>query len=251
MKNILILAIALLAAIPAGAQYYGNGYRHNYNADRNYYDGDYSRNDPEARGFSLMPHVGVAGTTFWGDDADGSSMRAGVTAGLDVNYRFNHLISMTSGVGFTMRGADIDDNADGYVKMNHIDVPLLINFHVGRGWSLYAGVQPSFRVWSKTRFNGVENDGPAVNDYNDLNDVDVSLPIGVNYTLASGLNFGLRLTLGGVSVIDDDYYHDRPYYDHAPAGKRNYRSYYWDDGWDEWEIYNFDVSFSIGYKFHL
>ncbi len=247
MKEYLFVALALLAALCGNAQYYGRGhasYGHRHGVER--YSSAGCDRCLDARGFSLMPHVGVAGSTFWGDDADGCDMRAGVTAGLDVNYRLNKLISFTSGVGFTMRGADIDDRADGYLRLNHIDIPMLINFHVGRGWSFYTGVQPSFKVWSRYRVDGAEYDGDNLNSY------DVSIPIGVNYTFPSGLNFGVRATLGGVSIVDDDddwIYDYAPSRDAAPRKDRYYYGGYYDSS--DWEIYNFDISFSIGYKFHL
>ncbi len=239
MKKYLFITLAMLAALCGSAQHYG----HRQGVQRYRSAGNYRSLD--ARGFSLMPRLGVGGSTFWGDDAGGCDMRASLTAGLDVNYRLNRLISFTSGVGFAMRGADIDDRAGGYLRINHIDIPMLINFHVGRGWSFYTGVQPSFKVWSKYRAGGVEYDG------DDLSSYDVSIPIGVNYTLPSGINFGVRATLGGVSIVDDDdvIYDYAPARGAAPRKDRYYYGGYYD--YDDCEIYNFDISFSIGYKFHL
>lgn len=79
----------------------------------------------------------------------------------------------------------------------------------------------------------------------------MSIPIGVNYTLPSGINFGVRATLGGVSIVDDDdvIYDYAPARGAAPRKDRYYYGGYYD--YEDCEIYNFDISFSIGYKFHL
>ncbi len=94
-----------------------------------------------------------------------------------------------------MQGSKADD-----VKLNldYINIPILANFYVAKGFALKAGIQPAFNVSNKVKSDGVSVDW---NEYMggtdaEIKTFDFSIPVGASYEISDFVidaryNFGL------------------------------------------------------------
>ena len=79
-------------------------------------------------------------------------------------------------------------------KLDFINIPVLANFYVAKGFALKIGLQPGFLVNAEE--NGV--------DYKDVcNTFNLSLPIGLSYEFANGITLDLRGAASMTNLIKD------------------------------------------------
>lgn len=95
----------------------------------------------------------------------------------------------------------------------------MAQFQVADGFSIEVGPQFGFLMSAKVELDGEEED---IKD--DVKGLDLAAGIGVNYAMASGLNFGARYNLG-LSNINDG------------------------EGSDEFKNQNNVIQVSVGYRF--
>lgn len=98
--------------------------------------------------FSVKPMAGINLATL--TNTDGSSLRVGFTGGAELQYQFNGVLAFSGGLLYSQQGCKVDgDDADGSLRMDYVNVPLLANFYVAKGFALKLGLQPGFKVNSK------------------------------------------------------------------------------------------------------
>lgn len=162
--------------------------------------------------WSVIPHVGVSVATLTGAGmniaiADNNELelkphaRLGFTGGADVMYQATDRVGISAGLAYIQGGCnykdiDINENVwhDHYLRADYVVVPILIHSYVAQGFSINAGLSPSFRVRGKYHA-GLQSydhdaDGHKTNIREDEIDMDVkdglrkfslSIPIGVSY----------------------------------------------------------------------
>ncbi len=132
----------------------------------------------------------------------------GLVAGVTADYFFNESVGLSAELIYSGQGADLD-----VVKFNthYLNIPILFNFNFVRvnGLRIKAGIQPGVYVFGKATFNyppdvnhsGLPDKGMLV--YNDMNPIDVSIPVGVSYMLPMGLEFEARYNFGLTNVFKE------------------------------------------------
>ena len=191
---------------------------------------------PAAGTFSLTPKVGlnVAGITGKNFDAsytlsDQSKLtatadyKADFVGGVEVGYQVTSKFALSAGVLYSGQGFDrcsgIDGNYDGYsysyeddskLTLGYINVPILANYYIFKGFAVKVGIQPGFLVSSKFKKEiNASGIAQALNknetrDVKDLcNKVDVAIPVGVSYEFGCGVVVDGRYNIGLTDVYKD------------------------------------------------
>lgn len=130
---------------------------------------------------TIQPKIGlnVANLT----DAEGTDPRLGLALGAEFEYAASPMIGLSFGAIYSMQGAKGDASyggmdADGTVKLDYINVPLLVNVYVTRGLAVKLGLQPGFKVNSEVT---VKSGSSSASDSFSANSVDLAIPIGLSY----------------------------------------------------------------------
>ena len=99
-----------------------------------------------AQSFKAGLRFGIVGSQVDGDTYEGFD-KAGITAGLFVNRKLSDLFSLQLEMNYIQKGSrkPLDDNNTFYLmRVNYIEVPLLLQWHAGKSINIFAG--PSFAV---------------------------------------------------------------------------------------------------------
>ena len=150
-----------------------------------------------AQNVTFGAKAGLNFASMTGDDADcldgRTSFHLGVTAEIEMSDTFSIQPELLySGQGYTADG-------DVTVKVDYINLPVMAKFYVADGISLEAGPQIGFLASAKADVDGESTD---IKDL--LKSTDFALNLGAGYKLDSGLNFGLRYSMGLTDVPDGD-----------------------------------------------
>ena len=146
-----------------------------------------------AQNVTFGAKAGLNFASMVGDDAEGldgrTSFHLGATAEIEISESFSIQPELLySGQGFT-------DEGDVTGKVDYINLPVMAKFYVADGFSLEAGPQIGFLL-------SADDNGEDIKDL--LKSTDFALNLGAGYKLNSGLNFGLRYSMGLTDVPDAD-----------------------------------------------
>ena len=154
-----------------------------------------------AQGVDFGVKAGANFATIGGDESGDFGNRTafhfGVTAGISVSDNF----SVQPELVYSAQGASIDygGGEDGDIKLDYLNLPIMAQFQVADGFSVEVGPQFGFLLSAKA------DDGDNEEDIKDfVKGLDLAAGIGVNYAMASGLNFGARYNLGLSNVNDGE-----------------------------------------------
>ena len=144
-------------------------------------------------GLNFTREVGVDASGTFGSGGM-TAFHLGVIAEIEMSDSFSIQPELLySGQGFNSKG-------DVTTKLDYINLPVMAKFYVGDGFSLEAGPQIGFLASAK-----VDVDGESTDIKDSLKSIDFALNLGAGYKLDSGLNFGLRYSIGLTGVYDDSY----------------------------------------------
>ena len=170
MKKLMMIAVMAVACLTANAQ----NARH------------------EGGSITIQPMVGLSTGTFRGEytvngtngtvTPDNDGYRTGLVIGAEGEYYLsNGWLSLSAAALYQQQGWKFK-NYD-TAKLDYINIPVLANFYVAKGFALKIGLQPGFLVSAK--------EGSAdVKDY--CNSFNLSLPVGLSYEFANGITLDLR-----------------------------------------------------------
>ena len=106
----------------------------------------------EVGGWSLRPTVGM--NIGFMTNADDSDPRFGLVVGAELEYQASDMLGISGGLLYSQQGAKMKDmDMDGTMKLDYINVPVLANFYVAKGFAFKVGLQPSFLVNDKVNQN--------------------------------------------------------------------------------------------------
>ena len=189
MKKLMMIAVMAVVCLTANAQ----NSRH------------------EAGTFTLQPMFGLSAGGMRGEEKingvtityDNQKWRWCVVAGAEAEYYTRtHWLTFSGGLLYQMQGWKIK-NVDAAYKVDFINIPLLANFYVAKGFALKAGLQPGFVVSAK-------QDGESFSS--NCNTVQLSIPLGLSYEFTNGITLNLRANVAVTKLNknNDDikYYND-------------------------------------------
>ena len=159
MKKIMMIAAMMVAVLSANAQ-------------------------NEVGQVTLQPKVGMTIATITG--AGDQKAKVGLAAGVEAEFGVAQNFSITAGALYSMEGCKYND-----VKFNfdYIDVPVLAQYYLAKGFAAKAGLQFGFNVRHKASYDGNSID---VNDYykalgfdTKVQSFNMSIPVGLSYEYES------------------------------------------------------------------
>lgn len=173
---------------------------------------------PNVGTVSIIPRIGVSIANLPSDNiyvaGNGASLnakyKAGVMAGVDVDWQFMPNLSAMLGVYYVQQGCKYANNtskyngaesdvvhgtgySDGITQLHYINVPLILNAYLGTGFALKAGVQIGFPVSGKMKYTmqdytqtkeGIQYGEEKKVSYNlnsTLTKVTFTIPVGISY----------------------------------------------------------------------
>ena len=148
---------------------------------------------------TIQPKVGVNIANI--TDADDADPRIGLAAGAEFEYGLTDNIGLSAGVLYSMQGVKttiIDDDCTW--KLDFLNVPILANFYVAKGFAVKLGVQPGFKLSSKAKFKG--SGASKEVDVDGVKSVDLSIPVGLSYQYQN-IVFDARYNWGVTKIVDD------------------------------------------------
>ena len=149
---------------------------------------------------TIQPKVGVNIANI--TDADDADPRIGLAAGAEFEYGLTDNIGLSAGVLYSMQGVKttiIDDDCTW--KLDFLNVPILANFYVAKGFAVKLGVQPGFKLSSKAKFKG-SGGSKEVEVEDGVKSVDLSIPVGLSYQYQNVV-FDARYNWGVTKIIED------------------------------------------------
>ena len=121
---------------------------------------------------------------------------------------------------------DLEESYETTSKLNYLLIPVMAKFYLSDAFSLEAGPQIGFLMSAKNegsyelRYSDtgevIDSDSGSVDTKDSYKSTDFALNFGVGYKLESGLNFGLRYSLG-LTNLDD------PEVDNYSTSSRNFQ----------------------------
>ena len=150
--------------------------------------------------FSLIPKVGVNIANLTSGD---SKVRVGVAAGAEIQYMFTDMVGIEAGAIYSQQGCKLKEtNSNPTLKLDYINIPILANVYVAKGLAVKLGIQPAFKVNSKSTAQAGSYEA-SVNVDDIANSFDFSIPVGVSYEY-SNLILDARYNWGLTNWYDTD-----------------------------------------------
>lgn len=141
--------------------------------------------------FTLKPMAGMNLATM--TKTNDSKMRVGLAAGVEAEYGVAENFSVSLGALYSMQGVKftrdiIGVKTDWTFKLDYINVPIMLNYYLFKGFAVKAGVQPAFKASAKLKAkasaNGQsESDSESISDY--VKGFYLSIPFGLSYEYES------------------------------------------------------------------
>ena len=138
--------------------------------------------------WGLQPRVGINLATMTNDND--AKTRIGLVAGAELEYQASPLLSVSAGALYFQQGADADSQGmNGTIKMDYVNIPILANFYVTKGFAVKVGIQQGFLVNDKVKVssNGVSAEVDLKKAYQaagidaDISSFDFAIPLGISY----------------------------------------------------------------------
>ena len=141
----------------------------------------------EAGFLTFQPKAGFNVARY--TDADGTSPRFGVAAGVELEYQIKKKFSVATGLLYSMQGVKADVRTDYYstsrvtFKTDYINIPIIANIYLLKGLAIKFGIQPGFNINAKYTFSaGVGSENYSLSRIGvKVNTFDLAIPVGLSY----------------------------------------------------------------------
>lgn len=164
----------------------------------------------QAQDNNVNTEFGVKGglnmSNLYTDDADDENVLFGFNAGVYATLPVSDFIAIQPELLFTTRGSKLEYNnalAQGNVKLklNYIELPLLVRVNITKNFNIHAGGYASYMVSAKSTGDG---DFEFEDQYNtdDFNKFDAGLAGGIGVDF-NPLSVGLRYNYGLTTIEKD------------------------------------------------
>ena len=178
MKKQILLAALLLVSLSAAAQE------------------TTAQVEKKTKAWSFVPKVGANFAWMTNDDAAETNPRIGLVLGGEFNYRSpkSHF-GFSFGMLYSQQGIKEKDRlGDLTAKLDYLNFPLLLNYHVNKSFTLKFGLQPALNVKHSAYLDaggGMTGSG----EIDKMNSFDLSIPMGFSVG-DDYLMFDVRFNLG-------------------------------------------------------
>ena len=150
-----------------------------------------------AQNVTFGAKAGLNFASMVGDAAEGLDGRTSFHIGATAEFEISESFSIQPELLYSGQGYTADEDVTG--KVDYINLPVMAKFYVADGFSVEAGPQIGFLASAKA-----DAGGESVDIKDSLKSTDFALNIGAGYKVDSGLNFGLRYSMGLTDVPDSD-----------------------------------------------
>lgn len=193
MKKMMIIAAMVVASLTASAQ-------------------------NEVGQLTLQPKVGMNITNISGakiitgtNKSEDANFMVDFTVGVEAEYGIAEKFSMAAGVLYSRQGCDYgefkstiggqsagwDKNQD---KLGYLNIPIVANYYIAKGFAIKAGVQPGFLLSAKRKVDGFGGYPSSDEDFKDAcKSFDLSIPLGLSYE-SNNLVIDGRYNLGVTKI---------------------------------------------------
>ena len=184
MKKVLMIAAMMIATLSASAQ-------------------------NEVGQVTLKPMVGMNLATM--TNTNDSKLRVGLAAGVEAEYGIAENVSVSLGALYSMQGVKfsrrlIGADTDWTFKLDYINIPVMINCYLFKGFAIKAGIQPAFKASAKLKAEA-SVDGASAKDTESISDYvkgfALSVPVGLSYEYENFV-FDARYNLGVTKAFKDN-----------------------------------------------
>lgn len=162
---------------------------------------------------SFGAKAGLNIASLSGDDVDDLDSRTGFHIGAVVEIPISEKFSVQPELMYSQQGAKSEEEfdgvtAEGTIRLDYINIPVLAKFYVAEGFSLEAGPQFGFNAKAETEFEvsggGIEAESETEDIKDDISGFDFGGALGAGYELNNGLFFQTRYVFGFSDVNDSD-----------------------------------------------
>lgn len=143
--------------------------------------------------FGLKAGVNIASANV--SPGDDYNSKVGLHIGGLAHIHLNKNFALQPEVVYSMQGGKKDNDIG--LKLNYINIPLLLQYMTDNGFRLQTGPQLGLLVSAKT-----ENDDVEINRKDDFTSTDFSWAFGAGYLFPSGFGLDARYNLGISNVWD-------------------------------------------------
>ena len=162
----------------------------------------------EVGSFTIQPKVGLNIANYTGSDE--SDPRIGLAAGAEFECQLTEMFSLSTGLLYSMQGSVATGTEQGIkvkttAKTDYINIPILANIYVAKGFALKLGIQPGFNVNSgyKASAMGVDVSGSLSDLGVDIKSFDFAIPVGLSYEFNNFVIDG-RYNIGVMKMVEND-----------------------------------------------
>ena len=129
---------------------------------------------------TIQPKLGLNIADFAGDES--TDPRIGIAAGAEFEYQISKTFSLSAGLLYSMQGCKASGYSDG-LKTDYINMPIMANIYVAKGFALKLGIQPALNVSAGYTIStqGVEVSGDYSDPGLEVNSFDFAFPVGLSY----------------------------------------------------------------------
>lgn len=157
----------------------------------------------DEQGLYSMPKFGL--NIAWISNMDEPIVRW--TAGIEFDLITKDTFGASAGVNLSRQGSvRYAGNRDVEHEIDYITIPVIVAAHVVRGLSLKIGIQPAFVTYSSCLEKYIHgNKTYSFKDYygKDINNVDISVLIGIAYSFPNGITLEERVCIGSMNIVDN------------------------------------------------
>ena len=154
----------------------------------------------QAPNFGIKGGINLAKLANHPNDPD---WRLGWNAGLLAHIHVTPAFSLQPEVVYSSQGAKFSDFVNGEdlnLKLNYVNIPVLLQYNFNNGFRLQGGPQISFLTGVADKVGDVELNSV---DSDDFKTIDFSIPLGISYLSFSGFGVDARYNLGVTNVVEN------------------------------------------------
>ena len=149
---------------------------------------------------TLQPKIGMNITNISGaeivtgaNSTENANFMVDFAVGVEAEYGLAEKFSLAAGILYSRQGCDFGEfkGSFGYTtvgwdknqnKLGYLNIPIVANYYIAKGFAIKAGIQPGFLLSAKRKIDGIGDTPSEDIDFKDAcNSFDLSIPLGLSY----------------------------------------------------------------------